>query len=107
MLEASVRYERLYAAVQRGNYELATAYWEGIKGSLESGIVRRPARSKNAQEYFLAVRWAEIDNAFKSRDPTIARAGFMQARAACMGCHDAEKRAFLNGQPMFDDLVFK
>lgn len=106
MLEVSVRYERMYQAVEIGNLELAGHYWDGIKGSIENGTVRRPGRAANAEKELLASRWDEVDAVFKGTDTAAAQTAFMTARAACMSCHVAEGREYLNRQPLFDNLVF-
>jgi len=105
MFEASIRYERLYEALTDGNYELARHHWDTIEASIGNGIVRRPGRAPNAEAIFLA-QWETIDAAFESADQATARAAFMTAREACMACHVAEERAYLNDQRLFTDLVF-
>jgi len=106
MLDVSVRYERMYQAIEVGNLALAGHYWGGIKGSIENGTVRRPRRAANAEKELLATRWGEVDAVFKGTDAVAAQAAFMSARSACMSCHVAEGLEYLNRQPLFDNLVF-
>ena len=106
MFEVSERYERMYAAIADGNLELAMHHWDTIEGSLNAGIVRRPAREANARAFILDVLWGEVAAVFEGGDVALAEEAFMRVRAACMGCHVAEERPYLNDQPMFNDLVF-
>jgi len=106
MFEVSVRYERMYEAIVDGNFELALHHWDTIGASIEDGIVRRPGREANARVFVLDGLWDEVAAALESGDRTAAEGAFMQARGACLGCHVAEGREYLNDQGMFNDLVF-
>ena len=45
---AGERYEKLFAALVRGNFELASYHWAKIKLTIENGTMKRPARRANA-----------------------------------------------------------
>jgi hypothetical protein len=49
MWEVGERFERVHAALKRGNYPLATYHWEKIRTTIENGIVKRPKRRENAE----------------------------------------------------------
>ncbi|MGE4305824.1 MAG: hypothetical protein AB7E24_17565 [Novosphingobium sp.] len=102
MWEVGERFERLHAALMRGNPALAAYHWEKIKTAIENGIAKRPKRAANAKALFLDPVWAEVDVALKSGDPAKSWAAFERAKAACMACHVAEKVEFMNDQPVFD-----
>ncbi len=102
MWEVGERFERVHAALERGNYPLATYHWEKIRTTIENGIVKRPKRRENAEAMFLKPVWGDVDANLKSGDPARAWAAFERAKAACRGCHEAEQVPFLNDQPVFD-----
>jgi cytochrome c1 len=105
MWEVGERYEKLHAALLRGNFELASYHWAKIKLTIENGTMKRPARRANADALFLGRRWDSVDEAFGSGDQGTARRGFEAARAACMKCHEAEGVGYMNDQPMFTKLL--
>ncbi|WP_416193096.1 hypothetical protein [Nitrobacter sp. TKz-YC01] len=102
MWEVGERFERVHAALERGNYPLATYHWEKIRTTIENGIVKRPKRRENAEAMFLELAWGDVDADLKSGDPARAWAAFERAKAACQDCHQAEQVPFLNDQPVFD-----
>ncbi len=106
MLEMSIRYERMYEAVADGNLQLAARNWDGIDGSLSRGLVRRPDRTEPAETFLYAI-FDQVMEDFESEDLVRARAGFMTARDACMGCHVASDLAYINDQRLFRNLVFQ
>jgi cytochrome c553 len=105
MWEVGERYEKLYAALVRENFELASYHWAKIKLTIENGTMKRPARRASADELFLNETWGSVNEAFESGDAATAWRGFEAARAACMKCHEAERVDYMNDQPMFTDLV--
>ena len=80
--------------------------WDGIDGSLSRGLVRRPDRTEPAEAFLYAI-FDQVMEDFESEDLVRARAGFMTARDACMGCHVASDLAYINDQRMFRNLVFQ
>ncbi|MCE3257299.1 MAG: hypothetical protein K0Q64_1382 [Nitrobacter vulgaris] len=102
MWEVGERFERVHAALKRGNYPLATYHWEKLRTTIENGIVKRPKRRENAEAMFLKPVWEGVDADLKSDDAARAWAGFERAKAACRSCHQAEQVPFLNDQPVFD-----
>ena len=105
MWEVGARYEKLYAALVRGNFELASYHWAKIRLTIENGTMKRPARRASADAFFLTGTWDSVNEAFESGDPAIAWSGFGTARDACMKCHVAEKVGYMNDQPIFTDLT--
>lgn len=105
MWEVGERYQMLYAALGRGNFELAIYHWDKIKITIENGTMKRPARRANAEAMFLKRVWPNVKDAFESGNQTTAWKGFETARASCISCHQAEAVAYINDQPMFTDLV--
>ena len=105
MWEVGERYEKLYAALLRGNFELASYHWAKIKLTIENGTMKRPARRASADAFFLTGTWDSVNEALESGDPATAWRGFETARAACMKCHEAEGVGYMNDQPMFTDLA--
>ena len=106
MWEVGERYEKLYAALLRGNFELASYHWAKIKLTIENGILKRPARRASAETFLLTgTTWASVDEALRSGDPAKAWKGFEAARASCIACHEAERVGYMNDQPMFSDLL--
>ena len=105
MWEVGERYEKLYAALVRGNFELASYHWAKIKLTIENGTMKRPARRASADEFLLTGEWDSINEALGSGDPAAVWRGFATARVSCMRCHEAEGVGYMNDQPMFTDLV--
>ncbi len=105
MWEVGERYEKLYAALLRENFELASYHWDKIKLTIENGTMKRPARRASADAFFLTGTWDSVNEALESGDPATAWTGFETARASCMRCHEAEGVGYMNDQPMFTDLA--
>ena len=104
MWEVGERYEKLYAALLRGNLELALYHWAKIKLTIENGVMKRPARKANA-DIFLGAAWDTVNADLESGDRATAWRGFGKARVACMKCHEAESVEYMNDQPMFTDMT--
>jgi len=105
MWEVGERYEKLYAALVRGNFELASYHWAKIKLTIENGTMKRPARRASADALFLTGTWDSVNAALDSGDSATAWRGFEKARASCMKCHEAEGVGYMNDQPMFTELT--
>ena len=107
MWEVGERWEKIHAALLRGNFELASYHWAKIKLTIENGILKRPARRASAETFLLkGTTWVSVDDALRSGDSAKAwKEGFEAARASCIACHEAERVGYMNDQPMFSDLL--
>ena len=101
MWEVGERYQHLEQAIIDSNFELASYHWNKIKTTIENGLMKRPARRKNAEAILLNHTWGEVSKAFASKDISQAKLAVVKAKAACMACHSAENVAFINNQPLF------
>ena len=68
-----------------------------IKSALEGGVMKRPARGKNAEALFLGAPWQDLDAA---KAPISAPRSLAQ-KNACMACHAPENVAYMIDQPLF------
>ena len=102
MWEVGERYRLIHDALGRDNFELAQYHWDKIKVTVQNGYLKRPGRKANADALFLNAVWSQVNTAFASKQPKLAWVGFDTARSACMGCHAAEKVAYINNQGLFD-----
>lgn len=107
MMEVGERYQRTYDAIKDKNWELANYQWDKIKLAINTGLMKRPKRTQNAEGMFLDGVWKQMDDAIKSKDYSRMQEQFMVARQTCMACHIAEKVHFMNDRPLFRELVFK
>jgi hypothetical protein len=101
MWEVGYRYERMFEAIEDGHLELANHHWGGIESAIERGIVRRPGRAPNANSYMLDTLIDDVAGVLEGGDPEQARQAFMTVREACMECHEAERRPYLNDHRLF------
>ncbi len=101
MAETGQRYEKLYDALSDKNFDLAAYHWAKIRDAINAGATRRPGRKASADEVFLGKVYEPLLESLKSGDSAKAWAGFSQARAACMACHEKERVPFMNDQAMF------
>lgn len=103
MWEVGDRWAGLHEALKRDNFDLAIYHWDKIKTTIENGYLKRPARRANSDAVlFNSGVFAQVRTAFESRNRAKAWEGFAAARAACMTCHEAEKVAYMNNQPLLD-----
>lgn len=101
MLETGQRYQAIHQAVADSNYELAVYHWKKIRTTIENGYMKRPKREKNAKLLLLDSVWQQVLADFNSKRADRAKQGLATAKAACMSCHIAEDKGFINDQPMF------
>lgn len=101
MWEIGERYQRVEQALRDENWELAAYHWDKIKSTLEGGVMKRPARGKNAEALFLGAPWQDLDSALAKATPADIGPAFARAKNACMACHAAENVAYMNDQPLF------
>jgi len=102
MWEITYRYEELYVAIQKNNWEMGVYHWEKLRDRLNTAGMKRPARTQNIEGMFLESGvWKSMHDALTSRAPEKMRAQFQVVRQACMACHVAEKVGFLNDSSVF------
>lgn len=101
MLETGQRFTNMYQAISDKNYDLAIYHWKKIRTTIENGLMKRPQRERNAKLLLLDAVWSDVLNDFKSKEHKQVLLGFTKAKAACLSCHAAENKGFINGQPMF------
>ncbi|MBI5721311.1 MAG: cytochrome c [Burkholderiales bacterium] len=101
MLEVGQRYLALYDAIKDRNWGLADYQWDKVKLTINGGLMKRPARTRNAESIFLDVAWPAMDKAIKSKDEARIREQFGAVRETCMECHEKEKVPFMNESPLF------
>lgn len=101
MLETGQRYESMYQALMDNNLKLAAYQWKKIRTTIENGLMKRPKRERNAKLLLLDAVWEDVMTDLTSNEPQRALIGFNKAKAACMSCHQAENKGFINNQPMF------
>lgn len=101
MFEVGRRFETLYDALGDKNTDFAAYQLTKIKEVIEAGTTRRPKRKANADAIFIGKAFEPALAAIKSGDAAKAWEGFASVRTACMACHEAEKVAFMNNQPLF------
>src|SRR4030066_362588 len=68
---------------------------ESPEGESKGGLL-------DAEAILLNTTWAEVNEAFGTRDAGKAWAAFDKARNACMACHVAESVPYMNNQHLFD-----
>lgn len=101
MHEVGLRFASLHDALGDKNYDLAAYQWAKIKDAIVTGYARRPKRQANADALLVKKIYEPVLADLRSGDASRAWSGFGQARAACTGCHEAEKLGFMNNQPLF------
>jgi len=102
MWEIAYRYEELYVAIQKNNWEMGAYHWEKLRDRLNTAAMKRPARTQNIEDMFLeSGTWKSMHDALTSKVPEKVRAQFQVVRQMCMACHVAEKVGFLNDSSVF------
>jgi hypothetical protein len=94
MVEVGYRYSELYWAGQDENWEYADHQLEHILEALEDGIIRRPARAENTQE-FIKTHLDEIEGLILDGDQEAFLQGFKSLTAGCNACHAKEGESFI------------
>ncbi|MEX2495572.1 MAG: hypothetical protein WD448_05750 [Woeseia sp.] len=102
MWEVGERFESMYHALERENFDLALYHWEKIGTTIRNGIAKRPARADNANAFFLGSTFETVRDSLAARQADKAWNAFTVAKAACEACHQAENVRFMNEQPLFD-----
>ena len=101
MLEVGQRYLAVFDAIKDRNYDLADYQWDKVKVTINTALMKRPARTQNAEGMFLDGVWGQMDEAIKSKDQGRVEKQFANVRQICMACHVAEKVPFMNDMPLF------
>jgi len=102
MWEIAHRYEELYVAIQKSNWEMGVYHWEKVRDRLNTAGMKRPGRTQNIEALFLDNgAWSSMHDALTSKDRARMQQQFLAVRKACMGCHVAERVGFLNDSAVF------
>lgn len=101
MWEITYRYEELYVAIQKNNWEMGVYHWDKLRDRMNTAAMKRPARTQNIEGMFLDGVWPSMRDALTSKDPARMREQFLLVRQVCMACHVADKVGFLNDSSVF------
>lgn len=103
MWEIANRFEELYVAIGKGNWEMGVYHLEKLRDRMNTAGMKRPTRTQNLEGMFLKSGvYQGMHDALTSKEPARMRSEFARMRSVCMGCHAAENVGFLN-----DSAVFK
>jgi hypothetical protein len=102
MMEVGYRYEQLYEAILKNNWNMGIYHWEKLRDRMNTAAMKRPVRTQNLEDMFLESGvWKAMHDALTSGNADKVRAQFLTVRQTCMACHVAEKVSFLNDNPVF------
>ena len=102
MWQIASRYEELYVAIQKSNWEMGVYHWEKLRDFMNVMAMKRPVRTQNLEGMFLyGGVWQAMHDALTSRDPERMRIQFQVVRQTCMACHVAENVGFMNDSSVF------
>jgi hypothetical protein len=102
MWEIGYRYEELYVAIQKNNWEMGIYHWDKLRDRMNVSGMKRPVRTQNIEGMFLESGvWQSMRDALKSKSPERMRSEFQTVREVCMACHVAENLGFLNDSSVF------
>lgn len=102
MWELTYRYEELYMAIQKNNWEMGVYHWDKLRDRMNNAAMKRPARTENMEGmFFESGVWQSMRDALTSKSPARMREEFQTVREVCMACHVAEKVGFLNDSSVF------
>ncbi|WP_018077297.1 hypothetical protein [Thiobacillus denitrificans] len=103
MWELTHRYEELYTAIQKNNWEMGVYHWDKLRDRMNTAAMKRPARTQNIEGMFLESGiWQSMRDALVSKSPERMRDEFQTVREVCMACHVAENVGFLNDSSTFE-----
>jgi len=105
MWQIGYRFHHVYEAIVDQNWDLGAYHWTRLGDALNVALMKQPDRTPNAERLFLDVAWPRLDQAFGTKNPVVVREAFLAARAACMACHVAEEKPFLNDAAIFRDTA--
>ena len=95
MAEISYRYTEMYWGGMDGNWDYAAHMAEELHKAMELGLERRPQYRKSAETFVLKTALPQVGEAIKKKDQAFFKQRIDGLRAACTGCHAAEKHAFI------------
>lgn len=95
MAEVAYRYGELYWGGVDGNWGYAEHMHEELGKALELGLERRPQYRQSAEKFLLKTALPQVGDAIKKKDQALFKKRIEALRAACTGCHAAEKHAFI------------
>ena len=95
MAEVAYRYGEMYWGGMDGNWGYAADMHEELGKALELGLERRPEYRKSAETFVLKTPLPQVGEAIKKKDTALFKQRIEGLRAACTGCHAAEKHAFI------------
>jgi hypothetical protein len=95
MAEVSYRYGEMYWGGVDGNWDYAAHMAEELQKAMELGLERRPQYRKSAETFLLKTSLPQVADAIKKKDHALFKQRIEGLRAACTGCHAAEKHAFI------------
>jgi hypothetical protein len=102
MWQIASRYEELYVAIQKNNWEMGVYHWEKLRDFMNVMAMKRPVRTQNLEDMFLySGVWQSMHDALTSKTPERMRAQFQVVRNTCMACHVAENVGFMNDSSVF------
>jgi transcriptional regulator NrdR family protein len=102
MWEISHRYEELFVAIQKNNWQMGVYHWEKLRDRMNTAALKHPVRTQNIEALFLdSGVWQAMHDALTSKGPQKMRSQFQVVRQTCMACHMAENVAFLNDSSVF------
>lgn len=103
MWEITYRYEELYRAIQKNNWEMGVYHWDKLRDRMNTAAMKRPVRTQNIEGMFLESGvWQSMRDALVSKSPKRMRDEFQTVREVCMACHVAENVGFLNDSSTFE-----
>lgn len=102
MIEIAYRYEELYTAISKNNWDMGIYTWEKLRDRMNTSGMKRPARTQNIEGMFLeSGAWKAMYDALKSGNAKKVRSEFQTVTEVCIVCHVAEKVGFLNDSTVF------
>jgi hypothetical protein len=102
MWEIAYRYEELYTAIQKNNWEMGVYHWDKLRDRMNTAAMKRPTRTQNIEGMFLeGGEWQSMRDALVSKSPEKIRKEFHEVREVCIACHVAENLGFLNDSSVF------
>ena len=95
MAEVAYRYGEMYWGGVDGNWGYAEHMHEELGKAIELGLERRPEYRQSAETFLLKTTLPQVGEAIKKKDQALFKQRIEGLRAACTGCHAAEKHPFI------------
>lgn len=84
MIEIGQRYEELYTAITKNNWEMGIYHWEKLRARMNTSGMKRPARTQNMEDMFLESGvWQGMYDALKAGDAKKVRSEFQTVTEIC------------------------